>query len=114
MPIDVSNERFEDLVGEALDGLPDEIGAMLENVAVMVDDGHPDGPLGLYEGIPRTARGQYGFMEMPDRITIFRIPLCLHAHDEDHLVREVRITVVHELGHHVGIDDRRLHDLGYG
>lgn len=114
MAIEISEERFEDLVGEALDGLPDEVSAMLENVAVMVDDGRPDGPLGLYHGIPRTARGQYGFMEMPDQITIYRLPLCRMARDEEHLVREVRITVVHELGHHMGIDDRRLHDLGYG
>jgi predicted Zn-dependent protease with MMP-like domain len=112
--IDIGVERFEDLVGEALDGLPDEIASMLENVVLMVDDGAPGGPLGLYQGIPRTARAQYGHMEMPDRITIFRIPLCRMARDEDHLVREVRITVVHELGHHLGIDDRRLHELGYG
>jgi predicted Zn-dependent protease with MMP-like domain len=112
--IEIDEARFEDLVGEALDGLPDEVGAMLENVVVMVDDGRAGGPLGLYEGIPRTSRGQYGFMEMPDRITIFRIPLCLMARDDEHLVREVRITVVHELGHHLGIDDRRLHELGYG
>jgi predicted Zn-dependent protease with MMP-like domain len=114
VPVDVSEERFEDLVGDALDGLPDEIAAMLENVVVLVTDGHHDGPLGLYEGVPRTARGQYGFMEMPDRITIFRIPICRYVHDESQLVRQVRITVVHEIGHHMGIDDRRLHELGYG
>jgi predicted Zn-dependent protease with MMP-like domain len=114
VPIDVDPERFEELVGDALDGLPVEIAALLDNVVVLVDDGHLGGPLGLYEGVPRTARGQYGFMEMPDRVTIFRLPLCRMARDEDHLVREVRITVVHELGHHLGIDDRRLHELGYG
>ena len=114
MPVNVSVERFEDLVGDALDGLPDEIAAMLENVVVLVTDGQPGGPLGLYEGVPRTYRGQYGFMEMPDRITIFRIPICRYARNEAHLVRQVRITVVHEIGHHMGIDDRRLHELGYG
>ncbi|HEU5150966.1 MAG TPA: metallopeptidase family protein [Iamia sp.] len=114
MPVDVSEERFEELVGEALDGLPAEIDAMLDNVVVLVTDGHAGGPLGLYEGTPLTARGQYGFMELPDRVTIFRVPLCQMARDEDHLVREVRITVVHELGHHMGIDDDRLHELGYG
>ncbi|HEX7133718.1 MAG TPA: metallopeptidase family protein [Iamia sp.] len=114
MPVDVTEERFEELVGEALDGLPAEIDAMLDNIAVLVTDGRPGGPLGLYEGTPLTARGQYGFMELPDRVTIFRIPLCLMARDEDHLVHEVRVTVVHELGHHLGIDDRRLHELGYG
>lgn len=114
MPVHVSEERFEDLVDEALDGLPDEIAGMLENVVVLVTEGRPDGPLGLYEGTPLTARGQYGFMEMPDRITIFRSALCAHARDEADLVHEVRVTVVHELGHHVGIDDARLHELGYG
>jgi len=114
VPVDVSPARFEELVGDALDGLPPEIDAMLDNVAVLVADGRPDGPLGLYEGTPLTARGDYGFMELPDRVTIFRLPLCRYADDEDHLVREVRITVVHELGHHLGIDDRRLHELGYG
>lgn len=114
MPVDVSAERFEELVDDALDGLPDEIVAMLDNVAVLVSDGRPDGPLGLYEGTPLTARGQYGYLELPDRVTIFRLPLCRMATDEAHLVREVRVTVVHELGHHLGIDDRRLHELGYG
>ena len=114
MPLAINTERFEDLVGEALDGLPEEIAAGLDNVVVLVTDGRVGGPLGLYEGTPLTARGQYGFMEMPDRITIFRVPLCAYARDEEHLVHEVRVTVVHELGHHMGIDDHRLHELGYG
>ena len=114
MPVELSPGRFEELVEAALDGLPPQVEAMLENVAVLVADGRRDGPLGLYEGTPQTARGQYGFMEMPDRITIHRLPLCALARDEDHLVEEVRITVVHELGHHMGIDDDRLHDLGFG
>lgn len=114
MPVEVSARRFEDLVEEALGGLPPEIEAMLDNVAVLVTDGHPDDPLGRYDGVPLTARGGYGLMEMPDRITIYRIPLCAHSRDEAHLVEEVRITVVHELGHHMGIDDARLHELGYG
>lgn len=114
MPVDVTEQRFEELVAEALDGLPAEVESMLDNIAVLVTDGRPGGPLGLYEGTPLTARGQYGFMELPDRVTIFRVPLCLVADDEDHLVREVRVTVVHELGHHLGIDEARLHELGYG
>lgn len=114
MPVDVSPQQFEQLVEDALDGLPAEIAAMLDNVAVLVSDGRPDGPLGLYEGTPLTARSQYGLLDLPDRVTIFRLPLCRLATDEEHLVREVRVTVVHELGHHLGIDDRRLHELGYG
>ncbi len=114
MPVAVDTERFEELVGDALDGLPEEIVALLENVVVVVAEGQVHGPLGLYQGVPRTSRGQYGYMEMPDRVTIFRVPLCARARDEANLVREVRITVVHELGHHMGIDDARLHELGYG
>lgn len=114
MAVDVDPARFEELVGEALDGLPEAIVALMENVAVFVEDGRPGDPLGLYQGVPHSARGQYGYLEMPDRITIFRRPLCAHARDEDDLVREVRVTVVHEIGHHVGLDDARLHELGYG
>ena len=114
MPVELPEDRFDELVDEALDGLPAEVAAMLENVVVLVEDGHPGGPLGLYEGTPLTARGQYGFMETPDRVTIYRRPLCAFARDEAHLVHEVRVTVVHELGHHVGIDDDRLRELGFG
>jgi len=114
MAVDISAERFDELVDDALDGLPGEIAAMLDNVAVVVTDGWAGGPLGLYEGTPLTARGQYGFMELPDRVTIFRVPLCAHARDTDDLIHEVRVTVVHELGHHLGIDEHRLHELGYG
>lgn len=114
MPVAVDPERFEELVVDALDGLPEEIVALLDNVVVLVADGRPGGPLGLYEGTPRTHRGQYGFMEMPDRVTIFRLPLCAMAADDGELVREVQVTVVHELGHHMGIDDARLHELGFG
>lgn len=114
MPVSVDPVRFEELVGDALDGLPDEILALLDNVVVLVADGRPGGPLGLYEGTPRTERGQYGYMEMPDRVSIFRLPLCAMAADEAELVREVQVTVAHELGHHMGIDDARLHELGFG
>ncbi|HYI62944.1 MAG TPA: metallopeptidase family protein [Acidimicrobiales bacterium] len=114
MPVDVDPARFEELVGDALDGLPDEIAALLDNVVVVVAEGRDRGLLGLYEGTPRTERGQYGFMEMPDRVTVYRRPLCALAADEDELVHEVRVTVAHELGHHLGIDDTRLHELGFG
>jgi len=114
MPVDVTMERFEELVGDALDGLPPEIAAMLDNVVIIVDDGHIPGLLGLYQGTPHTARAQYGYMNMPDQITIFRKALCQRAWTETDLVRDVRVTVVHELGHHMGLDDARLHELGYG
>jgi predicted Zn-dependent protease with MMP-like domain len=116
--IDVPRERFEELVADGLDLIPDELARLVDNVVVVVEDGHADGSLlGRYDGIPLTERdGWYGTgdLVMPDRVTIFRLPLCAMADDEDEIVRQVGITVVHELAHHFGIDDERLHDLGWG
>ena len=109
-------ERFEELVADALDGIPEELGRLIENVAVFVQegDGNPN-LLGLYEGIPLTRRENYGLgVAMPDRITIYRMPILIRCATEADVVAMVRITVVHEVGHHFGIDDRRLHELGYG
>lgn len=110
----VSVDDFEVLVGDALDALPDEILDMLENVVVMIDDEHPEDLLGLYEGIPQTERDDYGGFELPDRVTLYRLALCDHVHDLGELKHEVMVTVVHELAHHLGIDDERLHELGWG
>ncbi|MFV0526763.1 MAG: metallopeptidase family protein [Acidimicrobiales bacterium] len=97
-----------------MDSLPGEILAMLDNVVVLVEDAHPgEDLLGLYEGIPRTERDDYGGFELPDRITLYRLPLCDMAADLDELADEVMVTVVHELAHHLGIDDDRLHQLGW-
>jgi len=113
--VEVPPERFEQLVGDALDSLPTELGELMENVAVMVADGTNPNLLGLYQGVPLTARTDaYGLMAMPDRITIFRRAICAHCRDEADVVRQVRVTVVHEVGHHFGIDDARLHELGWG
>jgi predicted Zn-dependent protease with MMP-like domain len=115
--VEISPRAFEDLVAKALDGMPTEIAAMFDNVVVMVEDEHPGEPhlLGLYQGVPLTERdGGYGLMAMPDRITVYRRPICRISGTEADVIDEVRITVVHELGHHVGIDDDRLHQLGWG
>jgi predicted Zn-dependent protease with MMP-like domain len=114
--IDVPVDRFEELVGEALDGIPQELGRLIDNVAVFVHEGESNlNLLGLYEGIPLTKRANYGLGGgMPDRITIFRQPILVRCSSEDEVVDMIRITVVHEVGHHFGIDDRRLHELGYG
>lgn len=111
----VDEQRFSELVGQALDDLPDELWDGMENVAVVVEDANPEDPdlLGLYEGVPRTERWEYSGV-LPDRIAIYRLPLCDLAADEAELVEEVKITVVHELAHHLGIDDDQLHDWGYG
>jgi predicted Zn-dependent protease with MMP-like domain len=109
----LSPAEFEDLVSDALDGLPE--GFAFNNVVVVVEDerdGDPD-LLGLYEGIPLTERSSYSGA-LPDRISLYRIPLCLHAEDTDDLVAEIRVTVMHEFGHHVGLEEDRLHQLGWG
>ena len=110
----ISADEFEVLVADAIDALPDEILDMLDNVAVMIDDEHPEDLLGLYEGIPRTERDDYGGFELPDRVTLYRLALCDHVHDLHELKHEVMVTVVHELAHHLGIDDDKLHELGWG
>ena len=117
MPVEMQPAAFDALVDRALDGIPDEIAALVHNVVVLVEDQPPpDEPdlLGLYEGIALTERWGDGAMELPDRILVFRGPLLQLCDSEAELVEEVRITVVHEIAHHFGIDDERLHGLGYG
>lgn len=110
----IGEAEFEALVGDALDSLPDEFLELLDNVVVLVADEHPEEELlGLYDGVPSTERDDYGGLALPDRITLYRLTLCDHATDLDHLEEEVLITVVHEIAHHFGIDDDRLHDLGW-
>ncbi|HEX7096814.1 MAG TPA: metallopeptidase family protein [Acidimicrobiales bacterium] len=112
-PIDVPLERFEQLVADALDSIPPELGSLLDNVVVQVSD-EPAGRLyGLYEGIPLTRRHNYGALAMPDRITIFRRTILRHATTEDRVVELVRRTVIHEVAHHFGISDARLRELGW-
>jgi predicted Zn-dependent protease with MMP-like domain len=116
--IDVPRDRFEELVADALDGIPAELAELMDNVAVVVEEGTERGRLlGRYEGVPLTARDSWygtGGLVMPDRVTIFRRPICAMAHSEAEVVRQVGITVVHEIAHHFGIGDRRLHELGWG
>ena len=110
----VSPAEFEGYVADALDGLPAELARHFDNVVVVVEDEHEDEPdlLGLYEGVALTEREHYAGV-LPDRICLYRIPLCLLAEDLDHLIEEIGVTVVHEFAHHVGIDDARLHELGW-
>jgi predicted Zn-dependent protease with MMP-like domain len=113
--IAVSPERFEELVADALDGLPPELARRMDNVAVFVEDrSRQRGLLGLYQGIPLTKRdSSYGGMVMPDRITIYREPILALCSTERDVVDQVQVTVVHEVAHHFGISDRRLHELGW-
>lgn len=116
--IDVPADRFEQLVADALDEIPPRLAELMDNVVVLVEDGHPDGDvLGRYEGAPLTERaGWYGNggLVMPDRVTILRRPICAMSQDEDEVVRQIGITVVHEIAHHFGIGDDRLEELGWG
>jgi predicted Zn-dependent protease with MMP-like domain len=118
----VTAERFEAFVADALDEIPAELASAMENVAVVVADwprpdqldGRDGTLLGLYEGIPLTRRDPIGYGGvLPDRITIFRGPLCARAADEADLAARVRTTVLHEVGHHFGLSDGRLSELGW-
>ena len=109
-------EAFEALVVDELDELPDDMVDGLENVVFVVEDRPEDGSLdtlGLYEGWALTERDRYGFGEMPDRIILFREPLLAICDDEDQLRDEIHVTLVHEIAHFYGIDDDRLHELGW-
>ena len=122
MPVVVSRQRFEELVAEALDSIPHELSRYIENVAVVVQDwaspaqqaGHRGTLLGLYQGIDLTRRSPMSYNAvMPDRITIFRVPHLRMVDTEDELRRRIATTVIHEVGHHFGINDARLRELGW-
>ncbi|TFB58660.1 metallopeptidase family protein [Cryobacterium sp. Hz7] len=113
----LTHEEFERLVVDELDLLPDDMVDGLDNVIFVVEDRPEDGTmdtLGLYDGVALTERGQYGFGEMPDRIVLYREPLLELCADLGELRDQVHITLVHEIAHFYGIDDDRLHDLGWG
>lgn len=123
--VHVSRRRFEELVSEELDALPDELpdelADAMDNVAVLVEDlpspeargGHGT-LLGLYEGVMLTDRSPLDTsMHLPDRITLYRLPLCRLSRDEDDLAHHIRVTLLHEIGHHFGLDDDRLEELGW-
>lgn len=113
--VPLSAPEFERFVAQSLDTLDDELVRLMENVIVVVEDRHPDEPdlLGLYEGIPLTERDSYGFLDLPDRVSIYRLALCDFCDSHEQLVDEIRTTVIHEVAHHFGIDDERLEELGW-
>jgi predicted Zn-dependent protease with MMP-like domain len=108
-------QRFDALVSDALDLIPPELAAAMDNVVVLVEDRHPEDTelLGLYEGVALTERDSDYFGSLPDAITIYREALLDVCDSEDEVVDEVAITVIHEIAHHFGIDDDRLHELGW-
>ena len=115
--VTMSRSDFEDAVRDALDEIPEELAAQMDNVVVLVEDDPPaDDPdlLGVYEGVPLTERDDAWAMgALPDRITIFRHPTLAMCESRAEVVEEVLITVVHEIAHHFGISDARLHSLGW-
>ena len=114
--MDIGEEGFYALVEEALATLPEELLDDLENVAIVVEDEPEDGSetLGVYEGTALTERDSSWFGMLPDRVVLFRGPLSRMCEDEDALFEEIAITLVHEIGHYHGIDEERLHELGWG
>jgi predicted Zn-dependent protease with MMP-like domain len=114
----MDREQFEQAVGDALDEVPAELMQLLDNVVFLVEDEPPaEDPdlLGVYDGTPLTERdGWWAAGSLPDRITLFRGPLTRMCRDREELLDEIAITVVHEIAHHFGIDDERLHALGWG
>jgi len=114
--VEVTAEEFEELVVQALDEIPDELADLMENVVVLIEQDAPDDDpdlLGLYDGVALTDRGVSYAGVLPDRIFIYRNPILRMCGSLHEVVDEVRITVVHEIAHHFGIDDARLHELGY-
>ena len=122
MPVAVSDERFEELVGEALDSIPDELAQHMDNVAVFVREwpspeqqsNHAGMLLGLYQGVALTRRSPLSYSGVaPDHITVFKGPHCKIVSNEDELKRRIARTVIHEVGHHFGMSDARLRELGW-
>ncbi len=115
--VDVARDRFEELVADALDEVPPELTALMDNVVVLVEDYPPPGApglLGLYEGIALTDRDSWYSGVLPDRITLYRMTICNTCETEEEVTEEVAVTVVHEIAHHFGIEEARLHELGWG
>jgi predicted Zn-dependent protease with MMP-like domain len=115
MAVRMSPRRFDELVSDALDLIPPKLTAAIDNVVILVEARHPEDPelLGLYEGVALTERDSSYAGSLPDAITIYRDALLDMCGSEEEVVEEVAITVIHEIAHHFGIDDDRLHQLGW-
>jgi predicted Zn-dependent protease with MMP-like domain len=113
--VDVDEDTFGTLVEAALDSIPDKLRSKMRNVSVVVEDmGASPNLLGLYHGVPLTQRTTSYAGFLPDRITIYRLPIISRCRTLEDVVQQVRVTVVHEVAHHFGIGDARLHELGWG
>lgn len=122
-PFPMSEDEFDAAVSDALDRIPPELAKTMNNVAVFIEDDYTPQPgedpdtvlLGLYEGVPLTERDSWWDAgSLPDRITIYRQPILDICASREDVIEEVTVTVVHEIAHHFGISDERLHELGWG
>ncbi|WP_334120991.1 metallopeptidase family protein [Glutamicibacter sp.] len=122
MLLEMSDDEFEQLVEQAIDAIPQDVFAMMDNVIFFIEDEYTPQPgepenleiLGLYEGVALTERDlDWSAGALPDRITIFKNPTLRACQNSEEVVREIGITVMHEVAHHFGIDDEKLHDLGW-
>ena len=122
-PFPMSETDFEAAVSDALDRIPPELAKTMNNVAIFIEDDYTPQPgddpdtvlLGLYEGVPLTERDSWWDAgSLPDRITIYRQPILDICETREDVIDEVTVTVVHEIAHHFGISDDRLHELGWG
>ena len=123
MNLEMSDDEFDDLVQSAVDSIPQSAIDMMDNVIFFIEDEYEPLPgepktteiLGLYEGVALTERDLgRASGALPDRITIFKNPTLRACETREDVIREVRVTVMHEVAHHFGIDDDKLHDLGWG
>ncbi|ONM49140.1 metallopeptidase family protein [Nocardia donostiensis] len=116
MPVAMSEDRFEELVADALDLIPPELTRAIDNVVVLIEARNPEDPhlLGLYHGIALTERDSHYGGSLPDTVTVYRDALLEICADEAEVVEEVAVTVIHEIAHYFGIDEERLHQLGWG
>lgn len=116
MPVAMSEGRFEELVGDALDLIPQALTRAMDNVVVLIEPRNEEDPhlLGLYHGIALTERDSHYGGSLPDTITVYRDALLEICADEQEVVDEVAVTVIHEIAHYFGIDEQRLHQLGWG
>nr|WP_137722764.1 metallopeptidase family protein [Prescottella subtropica] len=116
MPVTMSDARFEELVSDALDLIPPQLAAAIDNVVVLVEPHNDEEPtlLGLYQGIALTERDSHYGGSLPDTISIYRDALLDVCDTEDQVVHEVMVTVIHEVAHYFGIEEDRLHELGWG
>lgn len=114
--LQMSAEEFEELVADAMDELPEPVVALVQNCVLVVEDADPQEPglLGLYEGVPLTEREANFTGHLPDVIHVYRLPTLALCRSREEVAEEVLTTVVHEVAHVFGIDDERLHELGWG